>query len=567
MHYNSFNCKQNILEYYTCHGGVNQLGGVFVNGRPLPDLVRQRIVELAHNGIRPCDISRQLRVSHGCVSKILSRYYETGSFKAGVIGGSKPKVATPPVVEAIAAYKLQNPTMFAWEIRDKLLADGICVHDNVPSVSSINRIVRNKAAEKAKYSSQRSDNSGLDSPRILSRNNQQQQQQQQQQQSQQQQQECLNQQMKGDQEAAMKSPQQQQQQQVVENVASQSYSINGLLGLSQKSLSGTSSKRRRVKDDPDLKGSMLSCIKRDKDAIEMSESMLHDSIKQVSGGPGQPDQQDKQQQQQQQQGHEHLFVGGVDFVSSLAMAQDESPEQQQQQGGFGSMRSGSGSARGTASMASPIRTRESALFLLAGSGGDKAHKYHRTDDPMPAGVIIEDDSSARKHQQQQQQAHQPSDVKATYDKIIAGELVQQQQQQQQQQAGGVKRNPATEPSALTQSIEFLSDMNNNIAQNQHQSFTAAASAYEGAYGAADAGEAAVQLNPHLAACSSANYSAFLQNTTDQFAAAGNPAELIFPTAAYTQYAAPGYGSFNYNSSFANNSLCRDLGQIHYPEEQ
>ncbi|ACY70474.1 hypothetical protein DVIR88_6g0011 [Drosophila virilis] len=101
------------------HGGVNQLGGVFVNGRPLPDVVRQRIVELAHNGVRPCDISRQLRVSHGCVSKILSRR--------------------------------ENPTMFAWEIRDRLLAEGICSQDNVPSVSSINRIVRNKAAEKAKH--------------------------------------------------------------------------------------------------------------------------------------------------------------------------------------------------------------------------------------------------------------------------------------------------------------------------------------------------------------------------------------------------------------------------------
>ncbi|XP_067879418.1 paired box protein Pax-8-like isoform X3 [Heterodontus francisci] len=120
---------------------------MFVNGRPLPDVVRQRIVDLAHQGVRPCDISRQLRVSHGCVSKILGRYYETGSIMPGVIGGSKPKVATPTVVEKIAEYKRQNPTMFAWEIRDRLLAEGVCNNDTVPSVSSINRIIRTKVQQ------------------------------------------------------------------------------------------------------------------------------------------------------------------------------------------------------------------------------------------------------------------------------------------------------------------------------------------------------------------------------------------------------------------------------------
>ncbi|XP_017569645.1 paired box protein Pax-8 isoform X1 [Pygocentrus nattereri] len=129
------------------HGGLNQLGGMFVNGRPLPEVIRQRIVDMAHQGVRPCDISRQLRVSHGCVSKILGRYYETGSIKPGVIGGSKPKVATPKVVEKIAEYKRQNPTMFAWEIRDRLLAEGVCDSDTVPSVSSINRIIRTKVQQ------------------------------------------------------------------------------------------------------------------------------------------------------------------------------------------------------------------------------------------------------------------------------------------------------------------------------------------------------------------------------------------------------------------------------------
>lgn len=70
---------------------------------------------------------------------VAGRYYETGSIRPGVIGGSKPKVATPKVVDKIADYKRQNPTMFAWEIRDRLLAERVCDNDSVPSVSSINR--------------------------------------------------------------------------------------------------------------------------------------------------------------------------------------------------------------------------------------------------------------------------------------------------------------------------------------------------------------------------------------------------------------------------------------------
>ncbi|XP_078503175.1 paired box protein Pax-1 [Lissotriton helveticus] len=126
------------------YGEVNQLGGVFVNGRPLPNAIRLRIVELAQLGIRPCDISRQLRVSHGCVSKILARYNETGSILPGAIGGSKPRVTTPNVVKHIREYKHGDPGIFAWEIRDRLLADNVCDKYNVPSVSSISRILRNK---------------------------------------------------------------------------------------------------------------------------------------------------------------------------------------------------------------------------------------------------------------------------------------------------------------------------------------------------------------------------------------------------------------------------------------
>eukprot|EP00095_Tigriopus_kingsejongensis_P008155 maker-scaffold735_size104922-snap-gene-0.23 protein:Tk08155 transcript:maker-scaffold735_size104922-snap-gene-0.23-mRNA-1 annotation:"protein gooseberry-like isoform x2" len=123
-------------------GRVNQLGGVFINGRPLPNHIRLKIIEMAAAGVRPCVISRQLRVSHGCVSKILNRYQETGSIRPGVIGGSKPRVATPDVERRIDDYKKDNPGIFSWEIRDRLIKDGLCDRNSAPSVSSISRILR-----------------------------------------------------------------------------------------------------------------------------------------------------------------------------------------------------------------------------------------------------------------------------------------------------------------------------------------------------------------------------------------------------------------------------------------
>ncbi|XP_024943324.1 protein gooseberry isoform X3 [Cephus cinctus] len=98
---------------------------------------------MAAAGVRPCVISRQLRVSHGCVSKILNRYQETGSIRPGVIGGSKPRVATPEVEARIEDLKRQNPGIFSWEIRDKLIKqDGVCDKASAPSVSSISRLLR-----------------------------------------------------------------------------------------------------------------------------------------------------------------------------------------------------------------------------------------------------------------------------------------------------------------------------------------------------------------------------------------------------------------------------------------
>ncbi|KAL7979769.1 hypothetical protein Chor_008107, partial [Crotalus horridus] len=120
----------------------NQLGGLFVSGCPLPDAKRRKIVELSLCGLRAVDISHQLKVSNGSVSKILTRYYKVGVVQPKTRGGSRPRIATPWLVAGIAQLKREQPSLFAWEIREKLEAAGICPTSGIPSVSSINRILR-----------------------------------------------------------------------------------------------------------------------------------------------------------------------------------------------------------------------------------------------------------------------------------------------------------------------------------------------------------------------------------------------------------------------------------------
>ena len=126
------------------NGKVNHLGRAFVNGRPLPVPMRYRIIELYQRGLRICDISREIRVSHGCVSKILARFMKDGVVIAGVIGGSSPRLTIPKVVARIREIKKMNPRFYAWQIRDQLMGEDTCNKTTVPSVSSIHRVLRRK---------------------------------------------------------------------------------------------------------------------------------------------------------------------------------------------------------------------------------------------------------------------------------------------------------------------------------------------------------------------------------------------------------------------------------------
>uniref|UniRef100_K7FFF2 Paired box 4 n=1 Tax=Pelodiscus sinensis TaxID=13735 RepID=K7FFF2_PELSI len=108
--------------------GVNQLGGLFVNGRPLPPCKRQRIIERPEGGTRGGEFAAVpstwagsaqaggggVSVSNGCVSKILARYHQTGAVGPKAGGGSKPRMANPAVGVSSINRVLRNLQEATW---------------------------------------------------------------------------------------------------------------------------------------------------------------------------------------------------------------------------------------------------------------------------------------------------------------------------------------------------------------------------------------------------------------------------------------------------------------------
>ena len=140
--------KENIISKVAVSligpGRLNQLGGAYINGKPLPKEIRHEIITLALQGFRPCDISRRLRITHGCISKLLSKYRKTGSIQPGGEGVGRPRVITPNIAQKIKQYTKEQPGLYSWEIRDRLIQDNICSRENIPSLSSISRLLKNE---------------------------------------------------------------------------------------------------------------------------------------------------------------------------------------------------------------------------------------------------------------------------------------------------------------------------------------------------------------------------------------------------------------------------------------
>ncbi|MFH4976732.1 hypothetical protein AB6A40_003441 [Gnathostoma spinigerum] len=142
-------CEQ-VLAYPGRSSGTNQLGRTYSPGLPLSMNEREHIVGLYQNGWKICDISKKLCVTHSCVSKILNRFRTTGSVRPK---DAKEGRTESPLVIAIRDYRVRLGMSRQSEIREQLIADGICSRENAPSRSSINHILRTKLDVRKRKSS------------------------------------------------------------------------------------------------------------------------------------------------------------------------------------------------------------------------------------------------------------------------------------------------------------------------------------------------------------------------------------------------------------------------------
>ena len=122
----------------------NCLGGSFQNGKSTPKLLRQRIISKYAQGVSVSSISKDTQVTGRGIRKIISTYEETGSMDPKPHFGRAHYKTTDNVLQHIEYMKTRKPSMYAREIKDKLLDIGVCDVNCIPSCQTISHVIRNE---------------------------------------------------------------------------------------------------------------------------------------------------------------------------------------------------------------------------------------------------------------------------------------------------------------------------------------------------------------------------------------------------------------------------------------
>lgn len=141
----SFSCQQVFLLLFCkgeCKLAVNRHQGIYDNGKVLPQVYRERVLDLHHQGFSQRQISQNMRVSVRYVNKVVQFYENNNSSLAAPRTTPVRNKMSAYVVEYLESEKLCKPSMYTSELQQRLFLDGVSPPGQLPSTSAIKKCIR-----------------------------------------------------------------------------------------------------------------------------------------------------------------------------------------------------------------------------------------------------------------------------------------------------------------------------------------------------------------------------------------------------------------------------------------
>ena len=123
---------------------VNQLQGIYDHGRSLPSYLREIVLDLNHEGVSQREIARQLRTSRHFVQNVLQDYNIANSFVQPLRKDRQRTVLSPEIMDCLEVEKLMKPSIYAAELQNRLVLDGIVHPVDLPHATTITKFFRNE---------------------------------------------------------------------------------------------------------------------------------------------------------------------------------------------------------------------------------------------------------------------------------------------------------------------------------------------------------------------------------------------------------------------------------------
>ena len=117
---------------------VNNQGRPYIRGKQLLPELSEHILCEYNNGFSPAEIARDAPAT-----AVLSTVFER-TVEPRRTGGSASSKVSDDVLQYMEISKLRKPSIFACEIREQIVSEGVCDLHECPSESAILWSTRNK---------------------------------------------------------------------------------------------------------------------------------------------------------------------------------------------------------------------------------------------------------------------------------------------------------------------------------------------------------------------------------------------------------------------------------------